>query len=284
MVNKLIKISCIFICLALFIKCNQKNKLTNESIDPFKNIKDTLKKVSKNINDSITYCYYYSNNKKLILEERYKYDCKEGIFKKYYDNGNIEVMLMFKNNILHGAMKEFSKYGIPMREKYFINGEERMFMQYYKFVETKNEGLIEYYIVKNDTAYFIGKNLYKDNFVYDNQTSTFYDLRAEEEIIYKNKKAKLIFSFNKNFKDIHLIFGNINSELELLDIDTNLGRINITANNKFTYEVIGKNIGIKNITGLVLANVISRNKDGNKDTIIQKKFPIYKDILVIPPR
>ena len=111
---------------------SQKNKYrlgeVKENINVFTSL-DKLKqyyKISDEINLHVSgYCKtYYDKNKTQIHEEFYHNDyIKEGIYKSYYKNGNIERESTYINGELNGISTEYKESGKIYFQHYYKNNK-----------------------------------------------------------------------------------------------------------------------------------------------------------------
>jgi uncharacterized protein len=67
---------------------------------------------------------YHDNAKTQLKEEYYEVNGKiEGVYKKYYYNGQIYIICNFINGILHGEYKSYHKNGQLFNECYHVDGK-----------------------------------------------------------------------------------------------------------------------------------------------------------------
>lgn len=109
----------------------KKNILVFTSLDKLKthyNIQDEI-----NLNVS-GYCKtYYDKNQIQLCEEYYHNNyIKEGLYKLYYENGNIKQEAMYVNGELNGLLTEYKKFGGIYFQIYYKNNN------IYKYVNNIN--------------------------------------------------------------------------------------------------------------------------------------------------
>jgi len=115
----------------------------------YSNQKDTLSIsfYKKGLKEGVWKKFYQNGT---ILEVRkYKKDKKKGSYKGYYLNGSKAFELVFKNGEYHGTNREWSENGTLIRESNYIDGYEKGFQKVWS-----HDGKIKSnYIIKDNRRY-----------------------------------------------------------------------------------------------------------------------------------
>ncbi|UMB61512.1 toxin-antitoxin system YwqK family antitoxin [Lutibacter sp. A80] len=93
-----------------------------------------------------TWRYYYPDGKTLMIEENYKNNVLDGLYKSYYKNGKTNEILNYSSGKLNGNIKRYSDSGILLDDLNYIDG--------------KLNGIAKYYTINGE---LLSKGHYKDD-------------------------------------------------------------------------------------------------------------------------
>ncbi len=223
----------LLIVVVSFLFCNRNEEYVKNVFDKKGNLIQTF--IYNNPNDTSNYIlkeYFENGNIESIIP--YSDNKIHGILKIYYPDGKLRSKRRFQNGIIHGVTYEYGEYkGFLRKEKLFIDGEQTINAQYGTVMnEDTLFGVTYYYPLKSveDTSlFYVGSIIWgKDGEIIPNML-TYYEVEAKDTI----KQGE---SYDIDLKFHMGLYDYFSLELEIGEMDKDFNFINRKEVQKFTSD------------------------------------------------
>lgn len=268
----------IIFCLLIFIGFSCKETSSQKEFY-YKTGELKQKIVYTDAKDTTTFhdTIYYKNGNLWLIRKVINGQFEGKTF-KFKQNGNLETIMTYDNNKLHGLIADFNNQGKIFGKCLFINGKP---INTIKFAHTKNKKRFRKTIFRihteNDTTFErMGHLIYtKSNNIIDS-SSFYYNIEAEDTINYGEQyHFKLTFHNNYDYS-LKLLIGELNKDLQFVHPDK-----------VYTYSSPGKTVegaigGFEPGWNLFLGKLYVYPDPQNKhpNAVDEYEFIVFKEVYV----